>query len=223
MRSIRCLVCLLALVAFPALASAADRNGAQLELAGLFGVPSGSYSSAGGASLSDYFASGPGFSVTGTLGITRRFHAGIRYGVFRGSKDAAATFTDLAPAGSGVTGSGPFEARRTLTTSEFSGVLQYRRAIRPSAQWYLEAGTGLLTFVEHVRISDHGAGLFAIAGYQQDPMWTAGAGFSRRVHKNVDLVIGGRWLQAFSSDGDVFASGDDPGFLEASVGLRYPN
>ncbi len=210
-------------MALPALAFAADRNGAQLEFTGLFGVPSGSYASADGASLSDYFAAGPGFGVTGSLGVTRRFHFGVRYGVFRGSKDSEATFTDLAPAGASLPGSGPFEAHRTLTTSEFSGVLQYRRAIRPSVQWYGEAGFGLLTFVEHVRLSENGTGLLALAGYQQDPMWTVGAGVSTRVRKNLDLVAGARWLQAMSSDGDVFASGDDPRFLEATLGLRYPN
>lgn len=223
MRSIRSLLCLAALAASPTLVFAADRNGAQLELSGVFGVPSGSYASAGGASLSDYFSAGPGFGVTGTLGVTRRFHVGVRYGVFRGSKDADATLTDLAPAGASLPGSGPFQAHRTLTTSEFTFLLQYRRAIRPTAQWYLDGGAGLLTFVEHVRLSQAGEGLLTLAGYQQDPMWTVGAGFSARLRKNVDLVAGGRWSQAFSSDGDVFASGDDPGFFQATLGLRYPN
>ncbi|MFN8589458.1 MAG: hypothetical protein U0704_16825 [Candidatus Eisenbacteria bacterium] len=223
MRSFRFVSLFVALVAFPACAAAADRNGAQVEVAGQFGVPSGSYASADGAPLSDYFSSGPGFAVTGTLGLTRRFHLGVRYGVIRGSKDATASFADLAPEGSGLPGTGPFDVRRRLTTSEFGGLLQYRRTFKAGSQWYLEAGGGVLTFVEHVRVQQGGGELLDISGYQQDPMWTAGAGLSFRLRKNVDLTCGGRWLQAVSSDGDIWTSGDDPGFFEASLGLRYPN
>lgn len=212
------------MAAIPAVASGADRNGIQLQVAGLFGSPSGTYASAGDASLSDYFAAAPGFGVTGTLGVTRMFHAGVRYGVLRSAKESSYTFEDLTlPGGATPPGSGPFETRRTLTVSEFAGIVEYRRPLRQGAHLFLEAGAGLFTFSERVKVTEGGTDLLTIGGYQQEPMWTAGAGASFRVLRNFDLVVSGRWSQAMTGDGDIWSAGDDPAFAVASVGLRYPN
>lgn len=224
MRAIHRLPLILAMTALPVIASAADRNGMQFEVAGVFGLPSGSFSSAGGAALADYFAAGPGFDLTATLGVTRHFNAGARYGAFRGSKDGSVTLGDLTlPGGSAPPGSGPFATKRTLTVSEFSGVLQYRKPFRPGMNGFAEAGAGILTFVEHVKLSEGGTDLLSIGGYQQDPMWSAGAGLSFRIRKNFDVVAAGRWCQALTSNGDLWAKGDDPVFAKATLGLRYPN
>lgn len=214
---------LAAFVAIPSLASAADKNGGQIEFSGVFGMPTGSYASSG-ASLSDVYSGGPGFGILGTLGVTRRFHVGLRYGTFSGSKDDSFTFGDLTlPGGSVPPGSGLFDMKRTLTTSEFSGVLQYRRAAGPKAQYFVEAGTGLMTWRDRAKLTASGADVLTLTGYQQNLMWSAGGGLSFRVARNFDLVCTGRWLQAMTDDGDVWASGDDPGFVQASLGLRYPN
>ena len=37
---------------------------------------------------------------------------------------------------------------------------------------------------------------WSIGGYQQAPMWGAGAGLSFRLRKNFDVVAAGRWCQA---------------------------
>lgn len=224
MRTFHRLSLFLAMAMLPAVASAADRNGIQLQVAGLFGSPSGTYASAGDAPLSEFFAAGPGFGVTGTLGVTRMFHAGVRYGVVRSAKESSYTFDDLTlPGGATPPGSGPFGARRTLTVSEFAGILEYRRPLRQGAHLFLEAGGGLLTFSERVKVTEGGTDILTIGGYQQEPMWTMGAGASIRVAKNFDLVMSGRWNQAMTGDGDIWSSGDDPAFAVASIGLRYPN
>ena len=62
-------------------------------------------------------------------------------------------------------------------------------------QYFVEAGTGLMTWRDRAKLTRSGADVLTLTGYQQNMMWSVGGGLSFRVARNFDLVCTGRWLQ----------------------------
>jgi opacity protein-like surface antigen len=224
LRSIAAVLAILATLALAAPSPAADRTGFQLEGAGVFASSHGSLPSSNGAPLTDLFGSSAGFSVTASMGVTRRVFGAVRVESYRGSRTGSDYgFSDLAGSGtSALPGSGPYRVERRLSTVLVTGLLQYRRPLLSHGSWHVEAGGGVASFKEKMWLSGSRGTLFDIPGYQREPAWAAGGGVAFAVPANTALTVGVRWFGSLTGDGAIFASGDKPSFFATSVGLRYP-
>lgn len=215
---------MLAAVAVPPPAGAADRAGFQLQVDGVLTSPAGSLPSANGADLSSRFGSAGGYTVTTSIGITRRFVGALRVGTFRGGDQRGTIqFSDLRPADAALLpGSGPYDVYRKLKGIPVHAVLQYRRVTRSRLGYYLEAGAGVISFTERMLLHSSAGDLLNIAGYQREPSYTLGGGLSFPVPGNFELVAGGHYDGSRTADGAVWAKDDNPGFVSGTLGLRYP-
>jgi hypothetical protein len=219
MRARRGFPLLMALILWPAVAGAQTPKapGFQLQLDGLVYSPSGTVASLGGTQLSSLLPSGPGFALTGSLGIARRWVVEARVAYFGSNQDGSFHFSD------GVSPSGPYALSRELHVTNAHALLAYRRSLAANFQWELEAGGGLSQSREKLRLSDATGEKASAVGVQLDPSYTAGAALGYRTGWNTDLVGSVRWSMTAASDGAVWTSGDSPAYLNWALGLRYPH
>lgn len=213
------LVVLTALAASSAHASKLRRENLQLQVEGLGFAPSGSLSAQGGAALSDLVGMGPGYALGATLGVRPSLAVGVRMLYFGASTQGTHTFVDEAAPG----GVGPFPQERKLRVTTVYGLLQYRHALGERALWSLEAGGGAAQSRERLVLSGTATEQASAVGVQLDPTYALGAGLAWRAFGNTALTLDGRWIGTLTGDGAVWADGDSPRYLIASVGLRYPH
>ncbi|MEY4375257.1 MAG: hypothetical protein RL760_1424, partial [Candidatus Eisenbacteria bacterium] len=134
-------VALLAL-ALPARAATSMRTaGFQLQADGLLYMPSGSNVASVGFPLSTIVGKGPGFAVTGTIGVRPSLALGARVAYFGSTGEREAWFVDpLSPAGLG-----PFHEERRLRVTTVHALLQNRHALGSRVEWALELGAGVMS------------------------------------------------------------------------------
>jgi len=210
---------LLTLLLCPALAAAqgAKAPGFQLQLDGLVYSPGGTVASLGGTQLSSLLPSGPGFAITGSLGLARRWVLEARVAYFGSDQDGSFQFAD------GVPPSGPFALNRELHVTNVHGLLAYRRPFGGKLQAELELGAGVSQSREKLRLTDATGEKASAVGVQLDPSYAAGAALGYATGWNTDLVGGIRWSMTSAGDGAVWTSGDSPSYLNWTLGLRYPH
>jgi hypothetical protein len=210
---------LLTLLLWPALAAAQGPKapGFQLQLDGLVYSPNGTLASQGGEQLSALLPSGPGFALTGSLGIARRWAVAARVAYFGSSQDQSFHFAD------GVPPAGPYPLERELHVTNVHALFQYRHPLGEKFQWELEAGAGVSQAREKLRLANDTGEKASAVGVQLDPSYAAGAALGYRTGWNTDVVGGFRWSLTSSSDGAVWSSGDSPAYANWTLGLRYPH
>ena len=211
---------LISLLTFwPALAGAEGSKAPsfQVQLDGLLYSPSGTVASLGGAELSALLPSGPGFAVTGSIGIARRWIVAARVAYFGSSQDGSFSFAD------GVPPAGPYAINRELHVTNVHGLLQYRHPLAANLQWELEAGAGVSQSRERLVLSSATGEKASAVGVQLDPSYTAGASLGYLALWNTDVVGSFRWSRTAAGDGAVWTSGDAPSYLNWTLGLRYPH
>lgn len=216
---------MLAAVAVPSLTGAAGPTGFQLQVDGVLTSPTGNLPSAHGTRLSSIIESGGGFAVTTSIGVTGRLFGALRVGSVRGrDKSSSSQFSELRPAGAALLpGSGPYDLVRKLDGIPVHALLQYRRVTKARVGYYIEAGAGIVSFTERLRLRSSAGELLNIAGYQREPSYTLGGGLALPVPGNFDLVVGAHYDGTHTGDGAVWAKQDNPGFMTGAVGLRYPS
>jgi hypothetical protein len=213
---------ILAAMGVPSLTLAADHTGFQLQVDGLFSSPAGSLPSADGARLSSVFASGGGGALTASMGFSPRIHGAVRVGFSRGNdKGSVFQFQELQGA-TLVPGSGPYDLRRDLGAVPLHVLVQYRRTAGDRIGYSVEAGLGVISFTEKMRLRDGSGELLELVGYQREPSYTVGCGIALPIAMNFDLVAGAHYDGTRTGAGAVWAKGDDPAFFTGSVGIRYP-
>ncbi len=225
---LRVLFLLALAVAVPAAAMAdTSTPGFQLQADGLLFGPLGELPSQHSARMSDMFANGGGFAITATVGLTRRWAAGLRVASYRSTKDGQFEFLDFAtPAGLSLpAGAGPYTIERELELLPIHALLQYRRPLAARLEWQAEGGAGLISTIDHMSlVSRDGSGTLAsISGYQKDASWTVGTALALQAPGNLDVVASARYIGTFSGDGAVWMQSDDPSFTNWTLGLRYPH
>lgn len=220
-------VLLTLLLALPGLAAAqgAKAPGFQVQLDGLVYSPGGTVASLGGTQLSTLLPSGPGFAVTGSLGIARRWVLEARVAYFGSNQDGSFRFEDAFNTnGQPFTdGAGPYALNRELHVTNVHGLLAYRRPLANSFQWELEAGAGVSQSRERLVLTNANGEKASAVGVQLDPSYTVGGALGYRAGWNTDVVGSVRWSLTSAGDGAVWTSGDSPSYLNWSLGLRYPH
>lgn len=215
------------LLLWPALAAAqgAKAPGFQLQLDGLVYSPGGTVASVGGTQLSSLLPSGPGFAVTGSLGIARRWVVEARVAYFGSNQDGSFRFVDALNTNGQpfADGSGPYALSRELHVTNVHALLAYRRPLAEKFQWELELGAGLSQSREKLRLTDASGEMASAVGVQLDPSYTAGASLGWLTGWNTDLVGSVRYSLTSAGDGAVWTSGDSPAYLNWTLGLRYPH
>ena len=209
----------LLLLLCPGLAPAqgAKAPGFQLQADGLVYSPGGTVSSLGGTHLSSLLPSGPGFALTGSLGIARRWVVEARVAYFGSNQDGSFHFAD------GLPPSGPYAISRELHVTNVHALLAYRRPLAAKFQLELEAGGGVSQSRERLVLTDATGEKASAVGVQLDPSYTAGASLGWLAGWNTDLMGGVRWSATAASDGAVWTSGDSPAYMNWTLGLRYPH
>lgn len=222
MRSFVRPVVLVALLAgvVPAHAATSMRTaGFQLQADGLLHMPSGGDVAAVGFPLSTIVGKGPGFAITGTIGVRPTIALGARVAYFGSTGEREAWFVDpLAPAGLG-----PFHEERRLRVTTVHAVLQRRRAIGPRFEWALDLGAGVMSSRERLVLDSATGTKASRVGVQLDPSVSAGGSLAWLMGANTDLVGNVRWNGSFTTDGAVWSKDDSPSFTTWSLGLRYPH
>jgi hypothetical protein len=204
---------------WPALAGAqaSKAPGFQLQLDGLVYSPSGTVASVGGTQLSLLLPSGPGFAVTGSIGMTRHWVVAARAAYFGSNQDGSFHFAD------GVPPAGPYALNRELHVTNVHALIQYRRPLAASFQWELELGGGVSQSREKLLLSSATGEKASAVGVQLDPSFAAGGAIGFTTSWNTDLVGGIRWSLTSAGDGAVWTNGDSPAYLNWTLGLRYPH
>ncbi len=203
--------------ALPAFAAGSMRTaGFQLQADGLVHSPSGDVRAAGDAALSDRLGGGPGFALTGTLGVRPHLAIGARVSYFGSENDGSLMFTDI------VAGVGPFAESRRFRGTAVHGVLQYRHATG-KFEWGLEAGAGVLSARERLVLTSANGEKASAVGVQQDASFMGGVSLAWLAGWNSDVVASGRLIGTSTGDGAVWSSGDSPRFTTWSLGVRYPH
>lgn len=222
-RTFRPLLLLLALAAVsPGSARAALTT--MFELNGVAAQVMSGDSLAGGHSTSDVFNTGFGFGLAAHIVLGNHLAVGFRTGYLRDTKDIAPT---LAPdRWSNLPNYNSFRAAtstnidRRLSTIPNHLVLNYRAHVATRVGYYAEAGVGVSSFTEKLRYE--GPFPMILAGYQKNLSFLGSAGLSWD-YGNVFTVVGGAsYLYVPSKKGQVFAKGDNPQFLQLTLGIRYP-
>jgi len=215
-----------ALLLLPVVAAAQSRTpGFQLQADGLLYSPHGTVSAAGDAKLSSLLSSGPGFALTGTLGLTRHWVVGARVAYYSSDKDGSFRFVDQLNTNGQpfADGAGPFGLNRRLRATAVHGLLQYRRGVGPRVELVLEAGGGVVSARERLVLTSATGEKASAVGVQLDPSWAAGAGIAVTAGWNADVVAGWRWTGSLSGDGALWTQGDSPGYMNWTLGVRYPH
>ena len=215
------------LLVLPALAAAqgAKAPGFQVQLDGLVYSPSGTVASLGGTQLSSLLPSGPGFALTGSLGIARRWVLEARVAYFGSNQDGSFRFVDAFNTNGQpfADGAGPYALNRELHVTNVHALLAYRRPLAANFQWELEAGGGVSQSRERLVLGNATGEKASAVGVQLDPSFTVGGALGYRMGWNTDVVGSVRWSQTSAGDGAVWTSGDSPSYLNWSLGLRYPH
>jgi hypothetical protein len=212
----------------PAARSAAATGhtpGFQLEADGALFTPQGAIDQQHNAGLATLYGNGGGAAFGATIGIRTHWVVGARISTFRSTKDGTFAFNDLVnPPGGQAAGTGPYDIERELRMIPIEFLAQYRM-MRGPLEWNAEAGVGVMSTTGHLTLtSRQGSGeLSSIAGYQKDPLWSIGTSLALATPGNTDLVGSFRFLKLHTGDGAVWIKGDDPGFNNWSIGLRYPH
>ena len=219
---------LLALVLSPAPAAAQSGKapGFQVQLDGLVYSPGGTVESLGGTQLSSLLPSGPGFALTGSLGVARRWVVEARVSYFGSDQDGSFRFVDVFNTnGQPFTdGAGPYALSRELHVTNAHGLLAYRRPLGGKLQWELELGGGVSQSREKLRLSDATGEKASAVGVQLDPSFAAGGSLGWLLQRwNTDVVGSFRWSRSFTGDGAVWSSGDSPSWVNWTLGVRYPH
>jgi len=203
----------------PALAAAQTGKapGFQVQVDGLVYMPGGTVASLGGTQLSSLLPSGPGFAVTTSLGIAKRWVLEARVAYFGSNQDGSFHFAD------GLPPTGPFAISRELHVTNVHALLAYRRPMAAKLQLELEAGGGVSQSRERLVLSNSTGEKASAVGVQLDPSYTAGASLGWLAGWNTDVMGGLRWSMTAASDGAVWTSGDSPAYLNWTLGLRYPH
>ena len=212
--------------ALPAVAAAQTRTpGFQLQADGVLYSPHGSVEAAGGAKLQDLVSTGPGFALTASLGLMRRWAVAARVAYFGSEKDGRFQFVDdLNTNGQLYTdGVGPYDLSRRLRATAVHGLLQYRQGIAKRVELALEAGGGVVSARERLVLASATGEKASAVGVQLDPSYALGAALAVQSGWNTDVVGGARWMGSFSGDGAVWSQGDSPGYLHWTLGVRYPH
>jgi hypothetical protein len=212
----------LAVLLWPALAGAQTSQssktpGFQFQVDGLVYSPSGTVASLGGTELSLLLPTGPGFAITGSLGLARHWILAARVAYFGSNQDGSFHFADGGPP------AGPYALNRELHATNVHALLQYRHPLAARFQWELEAGGGVSQSREKLLLSNATGEKASAVGVQLDPSFAAGGALGYLAGWNTDLVGSVRWSMTSASDGAVWTSGDAPAYLNWSLGLRYPH
>lgn len=223
----RALPVLLTLLLWPALAAAQGKKapGFQLQLDGLVYSPSGTVASLGGTQLSALLPQGPGFALTGSLGLARRWIVEARVAYFGSNQDGSFRFVDqFNTNGQPFTdGAGPYALNRELHVTNVHALLAYRRPLAAKFLWELEAGGGVSQSRERLVLTNANGEKASAVGVQLDPSYTVGGSLGYTAGWNTDLVGSVRWSLTAAGDGAVWSSGDSPAYLTWTLGLRYPH
>lgn len=214
------LVVALFALAHPTHAATSMRTaGFQLQADGLLQMPSGSNVAAVGFPLSTIVGKGPGFAITGTIGVRPSLALGARVAYFGSTGEREAWFVDpLAPAGLG-----PFQEERRLRVTTVHAIVQRRHAIGPRLEWALELGAGVMSSRERLVLDSATGTKASRVGVQLDPSVAVGGHLAWLATANTDLVANVRWNGSFTTDGAVWSKDDSPSFTTVSLGLRYPH
>lgn len=215
-----------AAVMAPPASAARVTPGFQIEADGLLFSPMGELASQGGARSADLFANGGGMGGAATIGITPHLALGARIAGFQSEKEGVTWFDDMtSPDGVSLpSGSGPYRVTRQLKMLPLVGVAQFRNGRRDGFEWGLEAGAGIMSTEEHMRLLAGKTPLSSIVGYQKDPCWSAAFSLSHPYRRiNVDVIGAGRWFGVLAGTGAAWVKDDNPGFMTWSLGLRYPH
>jgi hypothetical protein len=204
-----------------AAAASGHTPGFQLEADGALFTPQGAIDQQHNAGLASLYGNGGGAAFGMTIGIRTHWVVGARISTFRSTKDGTFAFNDLV---NYPPGTGPYDIERELRMIPIEALVQYRM-MRGPIEWNAEAGVGVMSTIGHLTLtSRQGSGeLSSIAGYQKDPLWSIGTGLALAMPANTDLVGSFRFLKLHSGDGAVWIKGDDPGFNNWAIGLRYPH
>jgi hypothetical protein len=218
---------LIALLLWPALAAAQTPKapGFQVQLDGLVYSPSGTVASLGGTQLSALLPSGPGFALTGSLGIAKRWVLEARVAYFGSSQDGSYHFADSVSTNGQpfADGSGPYAINRDLHVTNVHALLAYRHPLGAMFEWELEAGAGVSQSRERLVLDNANGEKASAVGVQLDPSYTVGGALGYRTAWNTDVMGSVRWSMTAAGDGAVWTSGDGPSYLTWTIGLRYPH
>jgi hypothetical protein len=196
------------------------------ELTGIATRITGGSSLSEGHSTSDVYGTGVGFTVGVHLGFTRYLSLGYRTGLFRDEKDIT---PGAAPAvWSSLPDYNPFRAQfttrieRRLSSIPHHLVLQNHGHFAKRFGFYDEVGAGLTRFTSKMHYFSPNGSQFILAAYQTNFSVLLGGGLTWD-YRNVFTVMGGVSVLAVPTrDGQVWASGDNPQFVTATLGIRYP-
>ena len=211
----------------PALAAAqtAKAPGLQLQLDGLYYLPSGTVESLGGTQLSSLLPSGPGFALSASLGFAKRWLVEGRVAYFGSNQDGSFRFVDeFNTNGQPYTdGSGPYALSRELHVTNVHALIAYRHPLAAKFLWELELGGGLSQSREELRLTNATGEKASAVGSQLDPSFAAGGALGLTLGWNTDMIGSLRWSKSLTGDGAVWSSGDSPAYMNWTLGLRYPH
>lgn len=217
------LLAVLSLAAFAPVARSATP--VQFEAAGLVSQISGN-SGLGGGSVSDFFSTGYGFSLGISVGMGKHLSLGYRTGLFDDSKDIA---PELAPpVWSSLPGYNRFQAanatniHRKLTSIPHHAILGYHARLGQRFGFYDEFGLGLTSFTGKMEYYNGDRSQFRLSAYQLNFSMLLGGGVTWDYQNLATLVAGVNVLMVPTQDGDVWSSGDNPQYIQFSLGFRYP-
>lgn len=200
----------LLVLALPVTAAAAEFH---LEFHAAVPSPIGTW---GDVPASDYFGVvGSGFTAIAMIQRDAQLGFGVRSGLLQNWNEAPVTFTVL---GDPVAG----EVERELTNVPTMGFVRYRLTQMDKATVYGEAGLGVHSYTGKVRLRASGSDAVVSAEYQNDFAMFLGGGITVPLHRLLAVGLGIEFQQAFTGDGDLWSSGDNPSFIVSRFGLRYP-
>jgi hypothetical protein len=206
------LIAIALLTLAPALSLAAGTHGFQLEVDALGSIPTGTYEFGGHAS--DLFDFGGAVFGKALFGMSRGLSIGAGVGYLTNSKDFTETsLLDTRPPRN-------WSGTRTLGAIPVLAMAQLRSDTHKSLSWYGEGGLGMTTF--DLRVTNLSSGRPPSAEFQQGFSILVGAGACWGLGRNFEVLAGADYLQSFTRAGDLWENGDNPAYLLASLGLRYP-
>jgi hypothetical protein len=213
----RSLPAVLAIAALLAPAAAlAKPTGVQIEAYGMGAAPFGVYTSQpDGVSSAVEFGGGAGTRLL--YGVNRHVYVGASIAYFKNRREYGYAVGLAPPPTLGVRSFLGGPARRALATLPVEAVVQLRAELAKPMSTYVQAGIGVTTVRGKVVVD--GASRSAI---ERDVSAVFGIGYAWALTRDLELVGGLDFHQAWSHGGRVWSQAVVPGYLTFGLGIRYP-
>jgi opacity protein-like surface antigen len=234
MRTTSAILLIAAAAAWPALAhgqppaAKSGRVQAEVQLMGAF--PTGVYKS--GINADELIDNGLGFTLGATYGLGGPWAIGIRGGHHHNERQVEAQFIGPVP-GPPIVGAGPAHIvaqgdpppgtiLRQLDSTPLHLMGEYAHAWRPGFKTFAEGGIGLTAFTQHTIAHPANNAPISTTGYQRAFSFLVGGGAAYGITRSLEITGSADYQQSVTSDGDVWAKGDNPKFFTVMLGVRFP-